>query len=111
MLGEVGFAGLRPLGDRARGERQEGGAHAATCALGNALVQALSKGSAGAWLDLGCVAAHGHFARRGNDGYDLVSEGRPATAFLFELIARLQNTATVPMIDIRAYAKWLIDPM
>ena len=33
---------------------------------------------------------------------------KPATAFLFELIARLQSIATVPMIDIRAYAKWLI---
>jgi hypothetical protein len=26
---------------------------------------------------------------------------------LFELIVRLQNNATVPMIDIRAYSKWL----
>ena len=29
--------------------------------------------------------------------------GKPATAFLFELIARLQSSATVSMIDIRAY--------
>jgi hypothetical protein len=36
-----------------------------------------------------------------------VPEGKPATAFLFELIARLQDIATVPMIDIRAYASWL----
>jgi hypothetical protein len=28
-------------------------------------------------------------------------------AFLFELIARLQAIATVPMIDVRAYAEWL----
>jgi hypothetical protein len=33
---------------------------------------------------------------------------KAATAFLFELIARLQACATVPMIDIRAYAKWLV---
>ena len=26
---------------------------------------------------------------------------------LFELIARLQASATVPMIDVRAYARWL----
>jgi hypothetical protein len=32
---------------------------------------------------------------------------KAATAFLFELIARLQLCATVPMIDIRAYATWL----
>jgi hypothetical protein len=36
-------------------------------------------------------------------------QGKPATAFLFELITRLQNNATVPMIDIRAYAKWLVN--
>jgi hypothetical protein len=28
---------------------------------------------------------------------------------LFELIARLQTLATVPMIDVRAYARWLVD--
>ena len=32
---------------------------------------------------------------------------RAATAFLLELIARLQVEATVPMIDVRAYAKFL----
>jgi hypothetical protein len=30
-----------------------------------------------------------------------------ATAFLLDLIARLQEIATVPMIDTRAYARWL----
>jgi hypothetical protein len=39
--------------------------------------------------------------------YTVIPQGKPATAFLFELIARLQSSATVPMIDIRAYAKWL----
>jgi hypothetical protein len=39
--------------------------------------------------------------------YAIVPAGKPATAFLFELIARLQSSATVPMIDIRAYAQWL----
>jgi len=78
--------------------------------MGDALKQALATGTQDDWLDLGCIAAHGHFARRLDGGYDLAAEGRPATAFLFELIARLQSTATVPMIDIRAYAKWLVDP-
>ena len=32
---------------------------------------------------------------------------KAATAFLFELISRLQEMATVPMIDVRAYAEWL----
>ncbi|WP_222298421.1 hypothetical protein [Rhizobium leguminosarum] len=58
-------------------------------------------------LDLGCVAAHGIFARD-LEGADVLTPMRkPATAFLFELIARLQEKATVPMIDIRAYARWL----
>ena len=33
--------------------------------------------------------------------------GKAATAFLLELIAKLQASATVPMIDVRAYAEWL----
>ena len=32
---------------------------------------------------------------------------KPATAFLCELIAMLQSSATVPTIDIGAYARWL----
>jgi hypothetical protein len=32
---------------------------------------------------------------------------KPATAFLFEIIARLQEKANVPIIDVRAYAEWL----
>ena len=45
-------------------------------------------------------------ARR--DVITMVEEiGEPATAFLLELIARLQGLATVSMIDVRAYAAWL----
>jgi len=58
-------------------------------------------------LDLGCVAAHGVFGFDEADCYSLRLKGKPATAFLLELIARLQNSGTVPMIDVRAYAKWL----
>jgi hypothetical protein len=58
-------------------------------------------------LDLGCVAAHGIFGCDETGCYTLTPQGKPATAFLFELIARLQSSGTVPMIDIRAYAKWL----
>jgi hypothetical protein len=42
-----------------------------------------------------------------NGSYNVVAQGKPATVFLFELIARLQDIATVPMIDIHAYAQWL----
>jgi hypothetical protein len=58
-------------------------------------------------LDIGCVAAHGIFECDEAGCHHLKQQGKPATAFLFELIARLQTSGTVPMIDIRAYAKWL----
>jgi len=58
-------------------------------------------------LDLGCVAAHGIFACDQKGCYSITPQGKPATAFLFELIARLQAIATVGMIDVRAYAAWL----
>jgi hypothetical protein len=57
-------------------------------------------------LDIGCIAAHGIFYAA-NEAYSMVAETKPATAFLMELIARLQELATAPMIDIRAYARWL----
>lgn len=57
-------------------------------------------------LDVGCVADSGLFAfDLKSQSYNLASTSRPATRFLFELIARLQELATVPMLDIRAYAK------
>lgn len=76
-------------------------------ALGAPLHDALNSGDPDGRLDLGCVAAHGIFGRDSGGNYVLTPQGKPATAFLFELIARLQTSATVPMIDVRAYAKWL----
>lgn len=75
--------------------------------MGEPFVSALSEGGAEGRLDLGCVAAHGIFSCDGVGGITLAPQGKPATAFLLELIARLQSIATVPMIDTRAYAKWL----
>jgi hypothetical protein len=75
--------------------------------LGGPLIEALARGTREGRLDLGCVAAHGIFGCDGDDCHAITPEGKPATAFLFELIARLQSSATVPMIDIRAYAQWL----
>lgn len=74
--------------------------------LGQPLLQALGKLNAQQRLDIGCVAAHGWFQRV--DGDHVIHErDKGATAFLLELIAELQAKATVPMIDTRAYAKWL----
>jgi len=77
--------------------------------FGPPLSQALGSGDVDETLDLGCVAAHGHFSRCDDGSYAFTPEGKPATAFLFELIARLQASAAVPRIDMRAYAKWLTD--
>jgi hypothetical protein len=75
--------------------------------LGYALEAALTKGDETSQLDIGCVAAHGLFYLE-NDRYVYAPHSKAATLFLLELIARLQASATVPMIDVRAYAKWLI---
>lgn len=74
--------------------------------LGKALLDSLGN-ETDRRLDLGCIAAHGIFGCDETGCYTLTPQGKPATAFLFELIARLQNSGTVPMIDIRAYARWL----
>jgi len=76
--------------------------------LGAPLANTLSAGGGEQQLDLGCVASHGHFFRETEAGsYSFVQENKPATAFLFKLISRLQFSGTVPMIDIEAYAQWL----
>ncbi len=75
--------------------------------LGNSLEGALTGGNPDGSLDLGCVAAHGVFSRDVHGAYTLTPGGKPATAFLFELLGRLQACATVPMIDVGAYARWL----
>lgn len=76
-------------------------------ALGNPLVEVLQRSSPENRLDFGCVAAHGLFSCGADGRAELSPCSSAATAFLFELIARLQACATVPMIDVRAYAKWL----
>lgn len=77
-------------------------------AFGQPLKDSLLNDAAEGRLDLGCIAAHGHFSfDQATNAYDLVMEGKPATAFLFKLISQLQFSGTVPMIDVQAYAQWL----
>ena len=79
-----------------------------TPCFGKPLEKALAGGDANGRLDLGCVAAHGHFMLDQTKGtYEFSDEGKPATAFLFKLISLLQFSSTVPMIDVQAYARWL----
>ncbi|MGY8635341.1 hypothetical protein RAD15_22955 [Bradyrhizobium sp. 14AA] len=75
-------------------------------AMGEPLLKALTAADVMAPIDLGCVAAYGIFMKQEN-GHTIEADKRAATAFLLELIARLQTIATVPMIDVRAYAKFL----
>ena len=75
--------------------------------LGDPLRRALEAADDRQRLDLGCVAAHGIFECAKGPAVTTSPMEKPATAFLFELIARLQEMATVPMIDVRAYAAWL----
>jgi hypothetical protein len=76
--------------------------------FGQPLEDALDGGDGTGRLDLGCVAAHGYFSSGGpTKQYKFTLGNRPATAFLFDLISTLQFSGTVPMIDIKAYARWL----
>lgn len=76
--------------------------------FGKPLRQSLGTSEDDERLNLGCIAAHGHFSFDDqSEDYAFFEGGKPATAFLFNLISRLQSRATVPMIDIQAYARWL----
>jgi hypothetical protein len=75
--------------------------------LGQPLLEALAARQDEGVLYIGCVAAGGAFWTDERGGMTVTSQSKPATALLFELIARLQAAGTVPMIDVRAYAKWL----
>jgi len=78
--------------------------------LGESLKQSLEGGDPYGKLDIGCIAAHGHFFLHNDSAiYDLVTERKPATTFLFKLISQLQFSGTVPMIDVQAYSRWLTE--
>jgi hypothetical protein len=76
--------------------------------LGEALISALDRENERSKIDLGCVAAHGVFGFDGSKGINFCAASSSATTmFLFELIARLQSLGTVPMMDVRAYSRWI----
>lgn len=77
-------------------------------ALGHPFDRALLADLGDGHLNIGCVAAHGHFFfDQNSSSYNFINETKPATAFLFKLIAQLQFSGTVPMIDVEAYGQWL----
>jgi hypothetical protein len=76
--------------------------------MGEPMMKALNTEVVNGHLDLGCVAAHGAFKFNSTTkSYEVSDHAKHATTFLFDLITLLQNSATVPMIDIKAYAEWL----
>lgn len=77
-----------------------------TPALGKSLEDALKQDER--CLDIGCIAAHGYFLfEPTTKQYQFFKGGKPATAFLFQLISQLQFSGTVPMIDVLSYFQWL----
>ncbi|MBK0011678.1 DUF6602 domain-containing protein [Stenotrophomonas sp. S41] len=73
--------------------------------LGGTLVDhVLGKGGNGQ-LDMGCIADAGTFFMSDEGALELQVGSRATTRFLLELMARLQELGTVPMLDIRSYAK------
>jgi hypothetical protein len=77
-------------------------------AFGKPMSDALDSADDEGRLNIGCVAAHGYFSRAPESiTYETVVGGKPATAFLLQLISMLQFSGTVPMIDVQAYAQWL----
>ncbi len=75
--------------------------------LGDPLLKALEDNDKLNRLDLGCVAAHGIFVCDRFGQTVATHHGKAVTRFLLELMARLRDMGTVPVIDVRAYASWL----
>lgn len=75
--------------------------------FGDSMLGYLESGHGDARLDVGCVADNGNVWLNEDGVYSLVEETKPVTRFLLELMSRLQAVATVPMIDMRAYAEKL----
>ena len=75
-------------------------------AFGDPLTAALGENPDGR-LDFSCAALHGTFSSAADGAITTMTNGKAATAFLLDPIARPQEIATVPMMDTRAYAQWL----
>lgn len=74
--------------------------------LGEPLNRALIANHPDELLDVGCIASAG-VLRLTEAGIRPEPSRQAATAFLLDLIARLQTLGTVPMLDMMAYAKHL----
>ncbi len=76
--------------------------------LGKSLEKSLNKRKDVGVLDLGCILSHGYFSyNQKKKKYEIFNKKESATLFLFYFISQLQLKATVSMIDIKTYSKWL----
>jgi len=76
-------------------------------ALGEPFKAAVGEDLAAGKLDLSCIATVG-VCEIDEESRVVTRDGAKAlTFFLLRLIALLQEKATVPMLDVMAYAKWL----
>jgi hypothetical protein len=80
-------------------------------AFGEPFRNAIVAADDGGRLDFGCAARNGVFAvEKKPDGHldiQIHTSTGPLADFLLRLIARLQCMATVPCLDVMAYAAWL----
>lgn len=79
-------------------------------ALGETLLKNLQAVPRKQQLTTGCIAAHGWFTQKADNGYDLHEGSANTTAWLFNLITLLQDLGSVPAIDMAAYAKHFTKP-
>lgn len=73
--------------------------------LGDTLLQHVQARGEGFQLDMGCIADAGTFFMNAEGGLEVQPGSRAATRFLLEFMAKLQELGTVPMLDIRSYAR------
>lgn len=73
--------------------------------LGDTLAGHLYARGGDAQLDTGCIADAGAFFMNDDGRLQFQPGSRAATRFLLEFMARLQELGTVPMLDIRSYAR------
>ena len=80
-------------------------------AFGEPFTKGITEADDSGRLDLGCAARNGVFAvEKKSDGkidIQIHESAGPLADFLMRLIARLQCMATVPCLDVMAYAAWL----
>ncbi len=79
--------------------------------FGEPFRNALTGVSSAGQLEIGCAAENGvfefEFADSGQASIRVQTTEGPLAYFLLRLIARLQTMATVPCLDMMAYARWL----